>query len=100
MNMNNFLLLSITGAGWGSVMRMASYNKFHHNALRDALIVPLVNCFTSFFAGFAIFAIIGFMAHESGLPISEIIKSGPSLAFIGTVGRRGGVDYIISELFK
>ena len=37
---------------------------------------------TSFVSGFAIFAILGFMAQERGLPIAEVAESGPGLAFI------------------
>ena len=42
----------------------------------DAIIVPIVNCGTSFFGGFVIFSVIGFMAHEAGLPVSDVVKSG------------------------
>ena len=36
------------------------------------------NCLTSFYAGFTIFAIIGFMAHEMGLSIEEVAQAGKS----------------------
>ena len=35
-----------------------------------------VNSGTSFFSGFAIFSVIGFMAQEQNLPISEVAASG------------------------
>ena len=43
---------------------------------RDSVIICAVNCGTSFFAGFVIFSIIGFMAQEVGQSVEEVIKSG------------------------
>ena len=48
----------------------------------DAIIVAVGNCMTSVFAGFVIFGIIGFMAHELQAPINEVVTQGPGLAFI------------------
>jgi SNF family Na+-dependent transporter len=49
---------------------------------RDAILLGLADAGTSFFAGSVIFMIIGYMAHELGQPVGEVIKSGPGLAFI------------------
>ena len=38
--------------------------------------VGLGNCMTSFFAGFVIFGIIGFMAHELGVKVEEVAAQG------------------------
>lgn len=38
--------------------------------------VSIGNCLTSFFAGFVIFGIIGFMAHELGLPVEKVAVQG------------------------
>ena len=43
---------------------------------RDALIVPLMNCGTSVFAGLVIFSVLGFMAHESGVDIKDVVTQG------------------------
>ncbi|XP_064621797.1 sodium-dependent proline transporter-like [Lineus longissimus] len=70
------------GPAWGGMITFASYNEFHHNCYRDGIIVPLVNCFTSFYGGFVIFAVVGFMAHEAGVDVQDAMTSGPGLAFI------------------
>lgn len=45
---------------------------------RDALIVPIVDCLTSFFAGFVIFAVLGFMANQKGTTVEEVARGGNS----------------------
>ena len=87
------------GPCWGSLITLASYNKFNNNTLRfktcphvlsssnvkifrDAIFVASANCLTSFYSGFVVFSFIGFMAHTTGKKIEEVIVSGPGLAFV------------------
>ncbi|XP_048250521.1 sodium- and chloride-dependent glycine transporter 1-like [Haliotis rufescens] len=70
------------GIGWGGISTLASYNRFHNNCYRDALVIPVVNCLTSLFAGFIIFVFLGYMANQSNPPISAVVKEGPGLAFL------------------
>ena len=44
--------------------------------VRDAVMVAVGNCCTSFFAGFVIFGIIGFMAHELGVKVEDVAAQG------------------------
>ncbi|XP_027134652.1 sodium- and chloride-dependent neutral and basic amino acid transporter B(0+) [Larimichthys crocea] len=74
-----FYSLSI---GWGGVMTLASYNNFHNNMFKDSIVICLTNAGTSVFAGFAIFSILGHMAHIYKVPVGEVVKEGFGLAFI------------------
>ncbi|KAH9488793.1 Sodium- and chloride-dependent glycine transporter 2 [Bulinus truncatus] len=70
------------GIGFGGLLTMASYNKFHNNCYRDAVLVALMDCATSIFSGFAIFAMLGHMAHVTNKNVEDVATSGPGLAFI------------------
>ncbi|KAH1165107.1 hypothetical protein KIL84_022666 [Mauremys mutica] len=74
-----FFSLSVA---WGSLVALSSYNKFHNNCYSDAIVVCLVNCLTSVFAGFAIFSVLGHMAFLADRPVSEVVDSGFDLAFV------------------
>ena len=49
---------------------------------RDALIVSIINCGTSIYAGFVIFCVLGFMAVEKGVSVGDVAAGGPGLAFV------------------
>ena len=43
---------------------------------RDSIILTLVSEGTSIFGGFAIFTIVGYMAHQTGKPVDEVVQAG------------------------
>uniref|UniRef100_A0AAQ4RXN9 Transporter n=1 Tax=Gasterosteus aculeatus aculeatus TaxID=481459 RepID=A0AAQ4RXN9_GASAC len=71
------------GPGFGVLLAFASYNPFHNNCYKDALITSSVNCLTSFLSGFVIFTVLGYMAEMRQQDVDTVAKdAGPSLLFI------------------
>ncbi|CAH1777931.1 unnamed protein product [Owenia fusiformis] len=70
------------GVGFGGLHAMSSYNKFHNNVYRDAVIIAVINCATSVFAGFVVFSVLGHMAHRSNVEVKNVVDTGPGLAFV------------------
>lgn len=44
--------------------------------------MSITNMLTAILAGFVVFAILGFLAKESGVSVQDVVSSGPGLAFI------------------
>ncbi|XP_075992038.1 sodium- and chloride-dependent glycine transporter 1-like [Anticarsia gemmatalis] len=70
------------GPGWGGLLSMASFNKFHFKNFRSSVIIPLVNSGTSIWGGFVVFSVLGFVAERAGVPVGEVATAGPGLAFV------------------
>ncbi|RDD42648.1 Sodium-dependent noradrenaline transporter [Trichoplax sp. H2] len=71
-----------SGLAFGPIVTFASYNKKSDNVVRDAVFISVVNCATSFFCGFVVFSVLGYLSHQQGLPISRVVAQGPGLVFI------------------
>lgn len=74
-----FYSLSIS---WGGLIMFGSYTKFQNRVHVDALIVSSLDFITSLIAGIVIFSVLGALAVELDIDISQVVKSGPGLAFV------------------
>ncbi|KAI5641663.1 sodium:neurotransmitter symporter family domain-containing protein [Phthorimaea operculella] len=70
------------GPGFGVLLAYASYNKYHNNVYKDAILTSIINSATSFIAGFVIFSVLGYMAYASGRDVQDVATEGPGLVFV------------------
>ncbi|KAH8333629.1 hypothetical protein KR059_001591 [Drosophila kikkawai] len=70
------------GPGWGGLINMASFSDFRNNPKSDTYFIVSLNVFTSIFAGFVVFSVLGFLSYKSGIPVEDVTTGGASLAFI------------------
>jgi NSS family neurotransmitter:Na+ symporter len=68
--------------GFGIMIAYASYNRRRGDITNNAFITSLANCATSFFAGFAVFSVLGFLAFKEGKPVEDVVQAGSGLAFV------------------
>jgi NSS family neurotransmitter:Na+ symporter len=67
---------------FGILIAYSSYLPSHHDINNSAFIISLGNCGVSFLAGFAVFPVLGYLAYVQGVPIDQVVKAGPGLAFV------------------
>ena len=46
------------------------------SSVRDGIIFAVVNSGTSLYSGVVIFAVLGFMAGQRGVPVADVVESG------------------------
>ncbi|MEE8109521.1 MAG: sodium-dependent transporter [bacterium] len=68
--------------GFGIMIAFASYLPRDKPVGRSAVTVGLADCLFAVFAGFAIFATLGYMSQAVGKPIGEVVKQSIGLAFV------------------
>lgn len=66
----------------GVMIGYGSYLGKKAEITNSALITGLANCGTSFFAGFVVFSMLGYLAKVSGVPVPDVTASGTGLAFV------------------
>lgn len=67
---------------FGVMIAYASYKKENADIAKDAWTTALVNSAISLFAGFVVFAVLGYMAFKSNVGVASLAASGPGLAFV------------------
>ena len=66
----------------GVMIGYGSYLGKKAEITNSALITGLANCGTSFFAGFVVFSILGYLANIQGLEVENVVTKGTGLAFV------------------
>ncbi|RWS27353.1 Sodium- and chloride-dependent glycine transporter 2-like protein [Leptotrombidium deliense] len=70
------------GVGQGALFTFSSFNHFHTKLVTKLFIITFGDMFTSIFAGFIVFSMLGFIADLLGKSIQETVTEGTGLAFI------------------
>ncbi|UCD19170.1 MAG: sodium-dependent transporter [candidate division WOR-3 bacterium] len=68
--------------GFGVQITYASFLPRDSDVVNNAFLVSLADAATAFIGGFAVFSTLGYYANQTGLPVSEVVQSGPQLAFV------------------
>jgi NSS family neurotransmitter:Na+ symporter len=68
--------------GFGVQITYASFLPEKADVVNNAFLVSFANNATSFLGGFAVFSALGYYAHQTGLPVADVVQSGPQLAFV------------------
>eukprot|EP00306_Pavlova_sp_CCMP459_P006359 CAMPEP_0185162168 /NCGR_PEP_ID=MMETSP1139-20130426/6069_1 /TAXON_ID=298111 /ORGANISM="Pavlova sp., Strain CCMP459" /LENGTH=551 /DNA_ID=CAMNT_0027727479 /DNA_START=42 /DNA_END=1697 /DNA_ORIENTATION=- len=69
--------------GMSIMTTYGSYNdKGKTTLVRDGLIIALGNSCVSLLAGVAVFGTFGYLAKVQGVPVEDVVTSGPGLAFV------------------
>jgi neurotransmitter:Na+ symporter, NSS family len=66
----------------GVMIGYGSYLGKKAEVTNSALITGLANCGTSFFSGFVVFSLLGYLAQVQGLSVEDVTQSGTGLAFV------------------
>ena len=74
-----FYSLSI---GFGIMVAYSSYLPKKSDINNNATMTVFINCGFSVLAGVMIFSVLGYMAAQKGVPVSEVVSSGVGLAFV------------------
>jgi len=64
------------------LITIASYNQYKRDTFRYAVMIASSCSLTSFLSGFAIFSVLGNMALVMNREVSQVVESGPGLAFL------------------
>eukprot|EP00965_Chrysotila_dentata_P116152 3839922-Pleurochrysis_carterae.AAC.1 len=67
--------------GLGTLTTYASYNPRHHPVVAAAVTVSLANSAFSLLSGITVFAFLGYLSELQGVPVPQLVASGPALAF-------------------
>lgn len=68
--------------GMGTMIVYSSYLPKKSDISNNSYITSLANCGTSFFAGFAVFSILGYLAQAMNVGVPDVTTSGFGLAFM------------------
>ncbi|HCI03663.1 MAG: sodium-dependent transporter [Candidatus Peribacteraceae bacterium] len=68
--------------GFGLIIMYAGFNHEKTNIAQAAFIVSIGNVLVSVLAALAIFGTLGYTAAQQGIALTEVVASGPTLAFV------------------
>lgn len=74
-----FLTLSVAFA---IMLTYASYKSPDEDIVKSSWLTAIADLAISLFAGFVVFAVLGYMAWSTGSTVEEVATSGPGLAFV------------------
>ncbi|HEO63731.1 MAG TPA: sodium-dependent transporter [Candidatus Omnitrophica bacterium] len=74
-----FFTLSL---GFGIMIAYGSYLPRKSDIVLNSYTISVLNCLFSFFAGFAVFSIIGYMSYQTNMNFNEVIQESIGLAFV------------------